>query len=139
LAKSDVRRKAEKLRLDRLRSHVLVCTSGSCAGKGEQRRALKEARREAKRLGLQRPDERVLFSAVNCLGVCRAGPIAVVWPDGVFYRKADAKNLGRILREHVAGRRVVEDLCIARPHPDGVDPEQGPDGRRPEGFSPTRS
>lgn len=114
MAKSDPRRIADKLRLNRLRAHVLVCTGGSCASKSEQKQALKEARREVKALGLQRGDARVACSEVGCLGVCRGGPIAVVWPDGTFYRKATPKNVRRIVREHAAAGRVVEDLCIAQ-------------------------
>lgn len=115
MARRDARRIAEKLGLGRLRAHVLVCTSGSCAGKSKGKRALKEARRELRALGLRRGDARVVCSAVGCLGVCREGPIAVVWPDGTFYGRATPKNLRRIVREHVAGGEVVEPLCIARP------------------------
>lgn len=115
MGKGDPARIAEKRRLHRLRAHVLVCTGGSCASKSDQKQALKEARREVKALGLHRGDARVECSAVGCLGVCRGGPIAVVWPDGAFYRKATPKNVRRIVREHAAAGRVVEDLCIARP------------------------
>lgn len=118
MGKGDPARIAEKLRLHRLRAHVLVCTGGSCAPKSDQKQALKAARSEVKTLGLHRGGERVACHEVGCLGVCRGGPIAVVWPDGVFYRKATPKNLRRIVREHAAAGRVVDELCIARPKPD---------------------
>lgn len=115
MARKDTERIAKKLRLHRLRAHLLVCTGGSCASKGEQKQALKEARRELKALGLHRGTSRALCTEVGCLGVCRGGPIVVVWPDGTFYRNATPKNVRRIVREHVAEGRVVEDLCIASP------------------------
>lgn len=109
---------AEKRGLHRLRAHLLVCTAGSCASRAAQKSALKEARREVKAQGLHRGDRRVVCTGVGCLGVCRDGPVAVVWPDGVFYRKATDRGLRRIVREHLGEGRVVEDLCIARPEPD---------------------
>ena len=117
MAKHGPERIAEKLRLGQLRAHVLVCTDGSCASRSKQKRALEAARREVKSLGLHRGEARVVCSGVGCLGVCRGGPIAVVWPDGTFYRKATPKNLRRIVREHVAGGRVVAELRIAQREP----------------------
>ncbi len=115
MGKRDAEKKAERLRLGGLRAHLLVCTGGSCASKRRGRQALHEARREVRSLGLKRAEARVLCSAVGCLEVCREGPIAAVWPDGVFYKRASGKNLRRIVREHLAEDRVVEELCIARP------------------------
>jgi (2Fe-2S) ferredoxin len=117
MAKHGPERIAEKLRLGHLRAHVLICTGGKCASRSRQKRALEAARREVKALGLHRGEARVVCSAVGCLGVCRSGPIAVVWPDGTFYRKATPRNLRRIVREHVVGGHVVEALCIAQPEP----------------------
>jgi len=127
LGKKDPRRIAEKLGLDRLRAHVLVCTAGSCASKSEQKQALKELRREVKAAGLKKGDERVLVTGVGCLGVCQGGPIALVWPDGTFYQKATPANLRRVLQEHVLGGEPVEELCIARPGGGGAHPGDGVD------------
>lgn len=115
MGRKRLERIADKLDLPRLRAHLLVCTAGSCASKRAQKEALKAARHEVKALALHRGEGRVVCSAVGCLGVCRGGPIAAVWPDGTFYREATPENLRRILREHVAQGRVVEALCIARP------------------------
>jgi len=126
LSRKRPERIAKKLGLGQIRAHILVCKGGSCAGKGEQKRALKEARHQVKALGLRRGGGRVLCTAVGCLGVCKDGPIAAVWPDGVFYRAADAAHMRRIVREHVAEGRVVEELCIARPER-SPRPEAGSD------------
>lgn len=108
---------ARKLRLRDLRAHVLVCTGGSCAPKGEQKRALRYLKKRTKELGLRASKAReggVVCSAVGCLDVCRGGPIAVVWPDGTWYGEAGPDNLERILQEHLLGGRVVDELAIAR-------------------------
>lgn len=110
-----VDRAAKKLRLGHLRAHVLVCTAGKCAKKSEQERAVRKLGKRLKARDLARRDGGVMCTAVDCLHVCTGGPIAVVWPDGTWYRDATAENLERILEEHILGGKVVKELRIAGP------------------------
>ena len=50
----------------------------------------------------------------NCLRACEQGPIAVVYPEGVWYHSAVPEVLDRILEEHVVGGRPVEEYVFAR-------------------------
>lgn len=50
----------------------------------------------------------------NCLRVCEQGPIAVVYPEGTWYKGATPQVLARIVEEHLIGGRPVEEFIFAR-------------------------
>ncbi len=46
----------------------------------------------------------------GCFGLCEAGPIVVVYPEGTFYSRVTAEDIARIVEEHLLKGRVVTDL-----------------------------
>jgi len=94
-----------------VRSHILVCAGAGCVASGalEVSAALQTALEKFNLAG------EVKIVTTGCLGPCAVGPVAVIYPEGVFYQGVKPVDAEEIVEQHVLKGRIVERLTHTSP------------------------
>ena len=92
--------------MDLYRAHVLVCGGTGCTSSGSQQ-LMERFEQQLKEKGLERE---VKVVRTGCFGLCEAGPVVIVYPEGTFYSRVKPEDVDEIVSEHLLKGRKVQHL-----------------------------
>lgn len=99
--------------------HIFFCLNDrsngeACCAQNQAQQGFERCKSQVKALGLAGPGQ-VRVNRAGCLDRCAAAPVAVVYPEGVWYSYVDASDIDEIVESHLKNGDVVERLLIP-PH-----------------------
>ena len=92
--------------MDLIRSHVMVCGGTGCTSSNSAA-VIAEFEKQLAEKGI---DKEVKVVRTGCFGLCEAGPVVIVYPEGSFYAHVTTENVATIVEEHLIKGRIVKEL-----------------------------
>ncbi len=88
------------------RAHVLCCGGTGCTSSGSAQ-IIARFEEKIKEAGL---DKEVKVIRTGCFGLCEAGPVVIIYPEGTFYSRVKVEDVDEIVSEHLLKGRPVQHL-----------------------------
>ena len=95
--------------MDIYRAHVLCCGGTGCTSSGSAQ-IIERFEEKIKEAGLEKE---VKVVRTGCFGLCEAGPVVIVYPEGTFYSRIKVEDVDEIVSEHLLKGRKVQHLVYA--------------------------
>ena len=92
--------------MDIYRAHVLCCGGTGCTSSGSAQ-ITERFEQKIKEAGLEKE---VKVVRTGCFGLCEAGPVVIVYPEGTFYSRVKVEDVDEIVSEHLLKGRHVQHL-----------------------------
>ena len=94
--------------------HIFFCLNErkngeTCCAQFKAQEAFDRCKTQVKEAGLAGPGQ-VRVNKAGCLDRCAAGPVVVVYPEGVWYSYVDTADIDEIVESHLKNGKVVERL-----------------------------
>lgn len=112
----NARNRLKKMKLATSERTIFLCTDrreAGCASSKQMLQSWKFLKRRLKELGLSGRGG-VMRIGMQCCGVCKGGPIAMIVPDGTWYGRCTPEVLERILQEHLIDGQIVEEYVVGQ-------------------------
>lgn len=98
--------------------HIFFCLNQrengeDCCAQHDAQAAFDRCKSQVKAAGLSGPGQ-VRVNKAGCLDRCAAGPIAVVYPEAVWYSYVDASDIDEIVESHLKNGQVVQRLLVPK-------------------------
>lgn len=96
--------------------HIFFCLNErkageACCAQHQAQNGFDHCKKRIKEAGLSGPGQ-VRVNKAGCMDRCAAGPVAVVYPEGVWYTYVDNGDVDEIVDSHLKNGKIVERLVV---------------------------